>query len=263
VTYVLKKILVLIAAFLTMMLTLSIIPHAIAVPMIIYGDTSDGWVTDTGGINTGFIGLRIGDNYDPTSGDNYPHHGLFKFALAGVSGDISSARLCLYLFSSTHNGGSDNTDPLTNPGLGDCYIRHIADYGTIDGTDFDSPSIGNDPGVFIPGTGGGSTPNIGYICIDVTAAMQDDLDNGRSFSTFLIKLSVDTDNDDLVDEWNFYSADRSGTEYDPYIEYELEGLTVGGIVSPVNRLLVLGPYLTLAVLIVAISTVFIIKKHKI
>lgn len=257
-----KKICVLIAAFLTIVLTFSTIPHAIAVPIIIYGDTSDGWVTDTGGINALFIGLRIGDNYDPSSGDNYPHHGLLKFTLTGVSGDMSSARLCLYLFSSTHNGGYDNTDPLTNPGLGDCYIRHIADYGTVDGTDFDSPSIGNDPRVFIPGTGGGSTPNIGYMCIDVTAAMQDDLDNGRSFSTFLIKLSVDTDDDDLVDEWNFYSADRSGIDYDPYVEYELEGLTVGGIVSPINKLVVLTPYLALAGLIAVVSTVFVIRRRK-
>jgi len=37
---------------------------------------------------------------------------------------------------------------------------------------------------------------------------------------------------------------------------------VGGIITPVNKLGVLTPYLALAGLIVAISTVYIIKKRK-
>jgi hypothetical protein len=37
---------------------------------------------------------------------------------------------------------------------------------------------------------------------------------------------------------------------------------VGGISTPANKLEIIGPYLTLAVLIVAVSTVYVIKKRK-
>jgi hypothetical protein len=71
-------------------------------------------------------------------------------------------------------------------------VRHIADYGTLGTEDLDAPSIGNDPGVLLSGT---ATPGIGYVLIDVKAAMQDDVDKGRTYSTFMIKMAMDTNNE--------------------------------------------------------------------
>jgi len=48
---------------------------------------------------------------------------------------------------------------------------------------------------------------------------------------------------------------------DVYVTIQQTG-TVGGIVSPINKLAVLTPYLALAGLIIAVSTVYIIKRRK-
>ena len=252
---ILKRLGVFIPILLTVVLALSMVPNVCASSVIIYGDSSDGWVTDFGGINSGATVLRIGDDYDITWG-NYPHHGLIKFNIAGVS-QIDSARLFLYLRSSTDDGVYDNTDPLTNPGLGDCYIRHIDDYGTVDGSDFEAPSIGNNPGMFIGST---DTPNRGWIAIDITAAMQDDIDNVKQWCAFLIKFAA-VQNNDLNDEWAFYSSDNSGTEFDPYIEYTFVA-PVGGIYAPTDRLSILTPFIALVGLIGAVSTIFAIRRWR-
>ena len=107
-----------------------------------------------------------------------------------------------------------------NSGLGDCQIIHIDDYETLDPTDFGASSIGNDPGVLI---GSAETPNVGYISIDVTAAMQDDINHRRAFTAFMIKLSTDTDYDGMVDTLTFGSSE-SGATRAPYIEYSLLSL---------------------------------------
>jgi hypothetical protein len=57
------------------------------------------------------------------------------------------------------------------------------------------------------------------------------------------------------------SADISGTSEEgaAYL-YRLSGLTVGGSVTPVNKLVILTPYLTLAGLVAAVSTIFLIRR---
>ena len=221
---------------------------------IIFGDLSDGRVSGTGGINT-ISSLRVGDDIGPPAEANL--HTLVKFSLSGVSGQVASARLYLYLYNSNVDSSWDSSSPLTNPGLGDCLVRHIDDFGTVDASDYNAPSIGNDPGILISGT---STPNIGYLSVDVTAAMQDDINKGRAFSAFLIRSSIESDGDDRADFWSFRSSDWDGTSEDPYIEYAFG--PIGGILMPVNKLEVLAPYLALAGLIAAISTVIVIKKRK-
>lgn len=186
-----------------------------AAPALLYSDPSDGLVSSDGGINPLFEYLWVGDEASPP---NVYIRAFVKFSLAGISGTLSSARLHLYVRASDRDGLSDNTSPLTNPGLGDCQIVHIDDYGALDPADFNAPSIGNDPGVLI---GGAETPNVGYISIDVKAAMQDDVNNGRLWSTYMIKMSTDTDGDGQVDRWFFYSSDSPGADRDPYIEYVL------------------------------------------
>jgi len=218
---------------------------------IIYGDLSDGRVSSTGGINT-VSSLRVGDDIGPPEAGL---HTLVKFSLSGVSGQSVSARLYLYLYNSNVDSSWDSISPLTNPGLGDCSVRHIDDFGTVDASDYNAPSIGNDPGILISGT---STPDIGYLSIDVTAAIQDDINKGRAFSAFLIRSSIEKDGDDRADFWSFRSSDWDGTSEDPYIEIFSP---VGGILMPVNKLEVLAPYLALAGLVAALTTVIVVKKR--
>jgi len=191
----------------------TIMPEAKASPGIIYSDSSDGEV-NPGGESTVVFYFVVGDYYY-----NVRVQSFVKFSLTGISGTLASARLYLYVFRSYKDDVEDLTSPLTNPGLGDCLVRHIADYGTLGAGDLDAPSIGNDPGVLIPGSGAGSTPNIGYVSIDIRAAMQDDIDHGRAWSAFMIKLATDTDNDGRNDYWLFYASEQTGTSQDPYVEY--------------------------------------------
>lgn len=59
------------------------------------------------------------------------------------------------------------------------------------------------------------------------------------------------------------SADISGTSEEgaAYL-YRLPGLTVGGLVTPVNKLVIIAPYLTLSGLVAVVSTIFVIRRRK-
>jgi hypothetical protein len=188
------------------------LPHVEASPAIVYSEPSDGVVHDSEGVSGFAAFMIVGDD----DGNHYTR-GFVKFSLSGVSGTLSSARLHLYVMSSLFDSTLDSTSPLANPGLGECRVFHIDDYGDLESSDFAASSIGNDPGVLISGT---ETPEVGYISIDITAAMEDDLDHGRPFTTFMIKLSTNTDGDWGSDQWYFGSSE-SGTGMDPYIEYLL------------------------------------------
>ncbi len=251
-----KKLGVSTAIFLTIVLVFSIITITHASPDIVYSDLSDGYV-ESGGFAFDLVdNMRTGDKEN-----NQYRQSFVKFSLAGITG-VDAATLYIYVQTSWRDSVEDNTSPLANPGLGDCVVRHIGDYGTLDTGDLNAPSIGNDPvGALIGGT---VTPSVGYVSIDVTAAMQDDITNGRAFSTFMIRLSTNTDNDDRWDQWVFYTSDDEGTDRDPYIDYTASAgpPPVGGVVSPVNKLAIIAPYLALAGLIAAVSTVYVIKKRK-
>jgi len=233
------------------------LPDANASPGIIFSDPSDGAVNDSGyGFGTG-QSIGVGDG----AGDFFMR-GFVKFSLAGISGTLVSATLKMYVRSSHKDGtgygpGYAITSPLANPGLGDLSVIHIDDYGIIEGLTppqglvvFNSPSIGNDPGVLIPGAGAGSTPDVGYISIDVKAAMQDDISHGRSFTTFMLKLATGTDNDHEQDTWELRASEAGGEG--PYIEYSLP-TPVGGVAIPVNKLAILAPYLALVGLVGAVT----------
>ena len=223
---------------------------------IIFGDPADGVVTSSGGTNSVSGNFWLGDEASPP---NMVSRSFVKFSLAGVSGQLGSATLRLYIEFSILDGGFDTVSPLDNIGLGDTLVVHIDDFGTLFPSDFNAPSIGNDPGILFSST---TNPNVGYISIDVTSAMQDDIDNGRAFTSFMIKMSIDTDGDGLVDEWFFSATENTGTDQDPIIEYEYEFPPVGGHVMPINKIVILTPYLALAGLIAVVSTVYIIKMRK-
>jgi len=227
----------------------TLVEEAIASPDIIYSDSQDGWVNSLGFLDSTTIYIFTGDTVA-----NYYFQGFVKFGLSGISGTVSSARLYLYVYQSSVDGTLDTTDPLQPPdGLGDCLARHIADYGTLDISDLDAPSIGNDPGVLLTDALPG--PNVGYLSIDVTTAMQDDINNGRSFSSFMIKMFTDTDDNDDEEGWWFYTSEQTGISEDPYIEYALGPAPrpVGGVLTPVNKLDLLAPYLALICLVGAVT----------
>jgi hypothetical protein len=248
----LKKFGLFIGVLLIFTLAFFIMPNAIASPDIVYSDLEDGVVYNTGSTYSGEI--WVGDETTQTI------RGLVKFNLASVPRRVSSATLNLYLFQCRYDDNYDTTSPLTNIGLGDCQVIHIDDYGTLSSGDYNDPSIGNDPGVLISSS---ATPNIGYVSIDVTAAMNDDIDNGRSFTAFLIRMASDTDGDGLRDRWEFQASEYSGTGQDPYIEYELVPENpVGGIYASNDKLNILAPYIALVGLIGAISTIFVIRKWR-
>lgn len=224
---------------------------------IIYGDPADGVVTSGGGINSVNGAFWLGDEASPP---NAILRSFVKFSLAGVSGKLGSATLRLYIEFSKPDNGFDTVSPLDNIGLGDTLVVHIDDFGILFPSDFNAPSIGNDPGILFSST---TNPNVGYISIDVTSAMQDDIDNGRAFTSFMIKMSTDTDGDGRIDEWFFSATENTGTDQDPYIEYELAPANpVGGIYVPSDNLCILTPYIALVGLIGIISTIFAIRRWR-
>lgn len=252
-----KKIGVFAAIFLIVVLAHSTIPITHAYTGIIYGHLSDGYVSSFPDSSDGDPRIFVGDGLIP----NEYYQGFVKFSLSGIT-SVDSATLYIYVAVSWYNSVLDNTSPLTNPGLGDCVVRHIADYGTLGSGDLDAMSIGNDPvGVLIGST---ETPNVGYVSIDVTAAMQDDIANGRAFSTFMIRITTNTDDDDLNDLWVFASANNAGTGLDPYIEYSISprSSVVGGFHIPVNGLMVLLPYFALLGSVGVIFVTLVIRKKQ-
>ncbi len=215
---------------------------------IVYGDISDGSVGSDGNVADCLGPFEeealedIGPNLAVGDGvENSIICGFIKFSLSGIAGIISDAKMHLYVSQSIKDWGSPYlvdqdphyySGPTTNPGLGDCEVIHIDDYDILDANDFYASSIGNDPGVLIGST---ETPNCAGVLstkntpvsIDITAAMQDDIDNGRTYTTFMIKLSSKTDGDSMIDAWFFWSSevrtvfesDGGGLDHTPYIEF--------------------------------------------
>lgn len=209
-----------------LMTLIALTPMGRAAPVKIYSDPSDGYVRPDGGWAQS-KNIFVGD----TSG-NAKVQGFVKFSLAGISGTLASAKLYFYVYGSETKRAQHLTSPVTNPGLGNCLVRHIADYGTLGTEDLDAPSIGNDPGVLISDT---ATPNIGYVSIDVKAAMQDDVNKGRTYSTFMIKMATDTNNDGISDVWYFYAVEADGTNQDPYVEFEIGPTATSTITASTSR----------------------------
>ncbi|MCS6767307.1 MAG: hypothetical protein NZ517_01020 [Candidatus Nitrosocaldus sp.] len=195
-------------------------------------DASDGFVTGqsvNGGPFTGTgadateMVMRVGD--DPRIGSVLPdgdiilteYRSFIKFPISSLHGkSLASAVLKLTIERSIVNNTHDPSPPFNNPGLGNTLVIHINDYGTLDVSDFNSPSIGNDPGVLIPASVDPSNP----VSVSVKNAMQDDINNLRSFTTYMVRTANGTDGDTRRDRWEFYTRNHSVANA-PKIEYTL------------------------------------------
>lgn len=188
----------------------------------VFGNTGVGT-----GPNDGIGDMGVGDTTDPASPGR---RGVVRFSLAGLAGQtLQSATLNLKITQSrrNHPGTSGNTcdspiidgaAPFTNPGLGDTNVVHIADPGTPDATDYQSASIGNDPGTLI--ATGVEPPSL--VSIDVTAAMQERIGNGASFIGFRIQTATETDYDGCNDVWFIRTEEFPELGGQPFIEVEVE-----------------------------------------
>ena len=196
------------------------VPKADASPDIIYSDAAyDGFVeydsyTPDWDFSADSTYLQVGD-----WSENQTWRSFVKFDISGISRPLISARLYLYLDYTTVDGTGYTNSPLMNPGLGDLNVIHIW-YGDLDEGAYSQPSVGNDPGTLIAS---GVNPDPGYVSIDVTAAVEDDINDAETYSSFMIRCAVDTDDDNQADFWTFLSADKAGTDKDPYIEYYTTG----------------------------------------
>lgn len=178
-------------------------------------ECNDGDVRSVGGpgaVNRTATDMRVGDN-----NSNREYRSFVKFPISSLYGKtLASAVLKLTILRSLLNGSTDNTSPFNNPRLGNTLVIHINDYGTLDDSDFNAPSIGNDPGVLIAA---GANPSAN-VSISILAAMQDDINSNRSFTTYMIRTANSTDGDNRNDRWHFYTR-NSGTTNAPRIEYTL------------------------------------------
>jgi hypothetical protein len=197
----------------------------------IFADSTDGYLDSNNIVYSTFSQMSLGD-----WSNNAYSHCYVKFSLSGVSGTLSSATLNLYVYRSYHDNNSYSASPLANPGLGNCEVTHIADYGTIDSSDFSAASIGNDPGVLLSGS---ATPNVGYVSIDVRAAMQDDMNHGRAWSTFMLGMSTTTDGNSDNDYWVFYTSRDASSAHHPYVTYDLVPVYQGDLVLDGNNVTVI------------------------
>jgi hypothetical protein len=169
----------------------------------------------------------VGDHDDePEFLSNVEIRILMKFNLTGINGNVSSATLKLHIRSSRVNDTNYWSPDTVNPGLGDCLVRHIADYNVStfpSVTHFNAPSIGNDPGVLIP-SDQDAVPG-SWVSIDITDAMNDDLSNEESYMAFLIYMELGKDNDDLYDFWEISDMEALNSSLYPYIEFTLSSDT--------------------------------------
>ncbi len=175
-------------------------------------DVSDGHVRSNGNAYSNDAVMIVGDDKSDKA-----YRSFVKFPISSLHGKVlKSAELKLTIERSIQNGSAYTSEPFDNPRLGDTRVIHINDYVTLDGSDFNAPSIGNDPGVLIPAN---TNPNSRIVSISVHAAMQDDINNARNFTTYMIRTANNTDDDNRRDQWHFYTRNSGANA--PRIEYTL------------------------------------------
>lgn len=172
----------------------------------------------TGGIGNVTGAGGVGDTYN----DNLGRRSVVGFDLTGVEGPISNATLSITIAESRQDqfpapGIIDGSPPFTNPGLGDVVVINI-DGEALLNTSIDrygTPSIGNDPGVLIPG---GTTPDK-VVALDVTAALQQAIDSGAEHLVLRLQPTVESDDDNLNDLFFVVLGSGQNLDHRPQITY--------------------------------------------
>jgi hypothetical protein len=174
-------------------------------------DSGDMVIGDTGG-----LGL-------PNAAPNRTRRIIVSFPVGALEGDIESATLALAVTETRRDqypdpGFIDGEAPYDNPQLGDALVLNVADPGDPTSDDYNAPSLGSDPGVLIPNGVDGPAFKL---TIDVTAAVQQAIDEGRDVLAFRLQMSMPTDNDGLNDTWGFWSGNNRNLDRRPTITYQL------------------------------------------
>ena len=138
------------------------------------------------------LGLMTG--ITRAGGPGAPHmpcRSFIGFDISGINSTVLSATLTIYK-------GEDSSDPFTD--LGPLIVEHVEFGDSLDVGDY------NISGTTI--TTISSEPAGGTVTVDVDEYVQDDLDNGRSFSQFRLRFT----NDDIVvaEITNVQYADSEG-----------------------------------------------------
>lgn len=193
---------------------------SVAQAVVIEADISDFEVFSDGGVSAGTDGdLAVGDT-GGTVEPNLGRRSLVRFDITGLnSGVLDPTYLNLSLIQTRKDQFPDpgiisSSAPFVNPGLGDLLVVHVADYDSPDASDFNSVSIGNDPGVLI----GAGVEAGAFLSIDVTAAVQQAINSSADFVAFRLETAVESDLDGLNDIFFFASANNTDASLRPTIE---------------------------------------------
>ncbi|WP_455368620.1 DNRLRE domain-containing protein [[Eubacterium] cellulosolvens] len=212
----------------------------------------ENWQPDTN------FGTQVG-MYVRSGSTSFVARSIVQFDLSSIpaGSKINSAYLQMYYFSA----------PLGNPAGRTYNVYRLSEDWTELGSTWNSRDTG------IPWTTPGGVwttedstssivpPSVGqWMSWDVTGIVQDWIENGQPNNGFIIR----DPNDGVagVDAAARFSTKENTANWPVLkIDYELPG-PVGGVSTPVNKLEILTPYMALAGLIAAISTVYVIRKRK-
>jgi hypothetical protein len=164
---------------------------------VFQGDPADGYVSAAGFIVAGGSGVYVGDN----ALDDYSA-GFLRFVHASVPAGASVVSATLYAYQSVAIG-----TPFTQLGAA-VLVDHVnIDLGA--GAGLDPLDLGS--AAYAVGIGSlSSSMALGFRFLDVTAAVQADLDAGRSTSDFRLYFASGTDGAGDADYVLFDDAEAGG-----------------------------------------------------
>jgi hypothetical protein len=168
--------------------------------------------------------VRVGYDLGDCSGsvDGNKSRGLVSFDLSGIpaSATISDAKFHLRLVNSCYYPGHSQDRTVT-------AYRADADWAESSVTWNNRPGYAEAYGSASVGV---TEPDLGWYSFDVTDLVRGWVNGGFSNYGLMVR-APETSGSDFV-RFQFYSRDRSGTSYDPYLEVTYVGLAAGEQEAP-------------------------------
>jgi hypothetical protein len=168
--------------------------------------------------------VTVGYDLSDCSGsvDGNKSRGLVSFDLSGIptSATISDAKLHLYFVSSCYYYGHSQDRTVTT-------YRADADWSESSVTWSNRPGYAEAYGSASVGV---TYSDLGWYSFDVTDLVRGWVNGGFSNYGLMVR-APETSGSDFV-RFQFYSRDRSGTSYDPYLEVTYVGLAAGEQEAP-------------------------------